>query len=62
MNLEQFISQYGEHIQSYKQYDCGTVRFKFANPEKIMWLKRMVLTELGLEVKTATVGRTYWFE
>lgn len=61
MQLEQFIADYGKYVRSYKQYDNGVVRITFAISQKIMWLKRVMLEDYGMTVKTGNVGETYWF-
>jgi len=62
MKVQDFINQYGNHIQSYKEYDNGVIRFKFDTSKDVMWMKRMVSEKLDLSVKTASVPtKTYWF-
>jgi hypothetical protein len=62
MNIRQFINEYGQHIESYKEYDNGVIFFRFAESDKIMWLKGVICEEMGMKVKTGEPGRYYFFE
>lgn len=62
MNVKQFIENYGNEVTSYKKYTNGVLKVKFANKNKIMWLKRIICEKMDMKVKASSQFGIYWFE
>lgn len=63
MNLQTFIQEYGEEIESYKEYNNDIIRFTFSEKEKCMLMKGLVCEKLDMKVKTHSHSKpVYWFE